>query len=59
MAMCRTAMTNKPVKGSAKWVRSMWLGKANASDGHLVVTAGGKLLITRSIRRTPERWDAR
>ncbi|CAE7258440.1 Ptchd3 [Symbiodinium sp. CCMP2592] len=57
MAMCRTAMTNKPVKGSAKWVRSMWLGKANASDGHLVVTAGGKLLITRSIRRTPERWD--
>ena len=58
MAMCRTAMTNKPVKGSAKWVRSMWLGKANASDGHLVVTAGGKLLITRSIRRTPERWDA-
>ncbi|CAE7327697.1 unnamed protein product [Symbiodinium microadriaticum] len=47
MAMCRTAMTNKPVKGSAKWVRSMWLGKANASDGHLVVTAGGKLLITR------------
>ncbi|CAE7490627.1 unnamed protein product [Symbiodinium sp. CCMP2592] len=57
MAMCRTAMTNKPVKGSAKWVRSLWLGKANASDGHLVVTAGGKLLITRSIRRTPERWD--
>ncbi|CAE7239270.1 unnamed protein product [Symbiodinium sp. CCMP2592] len=58
MAMCRTAMTNKPVKGSAKWVRSLWLGKANASDGHLVVTAGGKLLITRSIRRTPERWDS-
>ena len=58
MAMCRIAMTNKPVKGSAKWVRLMWLGKANASDGHLVVTAGGKLLITRSIRRTPERWDA-
>ena len=57
MAMCRTAMANKPVKGSAKWVRSMWLGKANANDGHLVVTAGGKLLITRSIRRTPERWD--
>ncbi|CAE7376975.1 unnamed protein product, partial [Symbiodinium sp. CCMP2456] len=51
-------MANKPVKGSAKWVKSLWLGKANANDGHLVVTAGGKLLITRSIRRTPQRWDA-
>ncbi|CAE7237302.1 unnamed protein product, partial [Symbiodinium sp. CCMP2456] len=58
MAMCRTAMANKPVKGSAKWVKSLWLGKANANDGHLVVTAGGRLLITRSIRRTPQRWDA-
>ncbi|CAE7502067.1 RE1, partial [Symbiodinium necroappetens] len=55
----QTAMTNKPVKGSAKWVRSMWLGKANASDGHLVVTAGGKLLITRMRKqREPKAVEA-
>ena len=45
------------IKGAAKWLRGLWLGKAVNNDAHLICTVGGKLVLCRSIRRTVNRFD--
>ena len=50
-------MVRATVKGDAKWPKGLWLGKAVTNDAHLICTVGGKLVLTRSIRRTLNRFD--
>ena len=44
------ALTNSAVKGRARWIQGLWLGKSASSDQHVCCTYGGKLLLTRSVR---------
>ena len=43
------------VKGKPRWIKALWLGKTAAADLHLVVTSGGFLVTSRSVRRTVSR----
>ena len=45
------------VKGKPRWIKALWLGKTAAADLHLVVTSGGFLVTSRSVRRTVSRYD--
>ena len=45
------------IKGVAKWLKGLWLGKAAINDAHLICTVGGRLVLCRSIRRTVNRFD--
>ena len=45
-------------KGKPRWLRALWIGKADFADAHLVRTSAGKLLAARSIRRTAVEYDA-
>ena len=45
-------------KGRPSWVKSIWLGKSASSDQHITCTAGGKLLLTRSVRLLNPQYDA-
>ena len=45
------------IKGAAKWLKGLWLGKAAINDAHLICTVGGRLVLRRSIRRTVNRFD--
>ena len=50
-------MVRTSIKGAAKWLKGVWLGKAAINDAHLICTVGGKLVLCRSIRRTVNRFD--
>lgn len=43
--------------GDARFVQSVWLGKTDYADFHLVMSTGG-LKWTRAIRRLPDQFDA-
>ena len=45
------------VTGKPRWIKALWLGKTAAADLHLVVTSGGFLVTSRSVRRTVSRYD--
>ena len=45
------------VKGAPKWIQGMWLGKTNSSDQHICITAGGRLVLCRSIRCMSPKFD--
>ena len=45
------------VKGAPKWLQGMWLGKTNSSDQHICITAGGRLILCRSIRCMIPKFD--
>ena len=54
LCLCKTT-----AKGQPKWIQGLWLGKSNNSDQHIAVTAGGKLLLTRSIRQMIPKFDSK
>ena len=45
-------------KGNPRWIKCVWLTRVSANDMHLLVTHGGELILSRSIRRIPDRWNA-
>ena len=42
-------------KGNPCWIRCIWLTRVSANDMHLLVTHGGELIVSCSIRRIPDR----
>ena len=46
-------------KAAPCWTRGLWLGKALNNDAHVIGVPGGKVFVTRSIRRFSESWDAK
>ena len=44
-------------RGVPRWVKAVWLTRVGPSDMHLVHTSAG-LMLTRSIRRMPEKWNS-
>ena len=44
-------------KGDPRFIRGLWLTKLASNDAHCVVTAGGQLVASRTIKRTPAVWD--
>ena len=52
--MVESGLVSKGIK--PRWLRMLWLGKLPVSDGHIGLTAGGFLVVCRSVRRIPERF---
>ena len=52
------ARVKSTLKGKARWIKMMWLGKLSVSDLHFGVTKGGFLISSRSVRRLPQQYDA-
>jgi hypothetical protein len=54
MGFLRTSQKSAP-----SWTRGLWLGKTLNNDAHMIGVPGdgGKVFITRSIRRFPQPWD--
>ena len=53
------ARVKSSLKGKARWIKMMWLGKLAVSDLHFGVTQGGFLISSRSVRRLPQQYDAK
>ena len=45
-------------KGNPRWIKCVWLTRVSANVMHLLVTHGGELILSRSIRQIPDRWNA-
>ena len=56
--MAVLSLARGTAKGRPSWVKSIWLGKSATSDQHITCTAGGKLLLTRSVRLLAPQYDA-
>ena len=52
------ARIKSSIKGKARWIKMLWLGKLGVSDLHVGVTPGGFLISSRSVRRLPKQYDA-
>ena len=46
-------------KAAPCWTRGLWLGKTLNNDAHIIGVPGGKVFVTRSIRRFSDCWDAK
>ncbi|CAE7242873.1 RE1, partial [Symbiodinium sp. CCMP2592] len=52
------ARVKSSIKGKARWVKMISLGKLGISDLHFGATRGGSLISSRSVRRLPKQFDA-
>ncbi|CAE7827505.1 RE1 [Symbiodinium sp. CCMP2592] len=52
------ARVKSSIKGKARWVQMISLGKLGISDLHFGATQGGFLISSRSVRRLPKQFDA-
>ncbi|CAE7249532.1 GIP [Symbiodinium sp. CCMP2592] len=52
------ARVKSSIKGKARWVKMISLGKLGISDLHFGATQGGFLISSRSVRRLPKQFDA-
>ncbi|CAE7833119.1 unnamed protein product [Symbiodinium sp. CCMP2592] len=52
------ARVKSSIKGKARWVDMISLGKLGISDLHFGATQGGFLISSRSVRRLPKQFDA-
>ncbi|CAE7787367.1 RE1 [Symbiodinium sp. CCMP2592] len=51
------ARVKSSIKGKARWVKMISLGKLGISDLHFGATQGGFLISSRSVRRLPKQFD--
>ena len=51
------ARIRSATKGKPRWFKSLFLGKSDISDCHIVCTSAGRLVMARSIRRTATAYD--
>ncbi|OLP82603.1 hypothetical protein AK812_SmicGene36733 [Symbiodinium microadriaticum] len=56
--MAVLSLARGTAKGRPSWVKSIWLGKSATSDQHITCAAGGRLLLTRSVRLLTPQYDA-
>ena len=52
------ARVKSSIKGKARWIKMLWLGKLGVSDLHFGIMPGGFLISSRSVWRLPRPYDA-